>query len=48
MSNIVSQGFAPVTLDEAMKFSEMLARSSMVPKAYQGKAEDVLERLHRC
>ena len=42
MSNIVSQGFAPVTLDEAMKFSEMLAKSSMVPKAYQGKAEDVL------
>lgn len=42
MSNIVSQGFAPVTLDEAMKFSEMLARSSMVPKAYQGKPEDVL------
>lgn len=37
-----NQGFAPVTLDEAMKFSEMLARSSMVPKAYQGKPEDVL------
>lgn len=42
MSNIVSQGFAPATLEEAMKFSEMLARSSMVPKAYQNKAEDVL------
>ena len=42
MSNIVSQGFAPVTLDEAMKFSEMLAKSSMVPRAYQGKAEDIL------
>jgi hypothetical protein len=42
MSNIVNQGFAPVTLDEAMKFSEMLAKSSMVPRAYQGKAEDIL------
>lgn len=42
MSNVVSQGFAPVTLDEAMKFSEMLAKSSMVPRAYQGKAEDIL------
>lgn len=37
-----NQGFAPATLDEAMKFSEMLARSSMVPKTYQGKPEDVL------
>jgi len=37
-----NQGFAPVTLDEAMKFSEMLARSTMVPRQYQGKAEDVL------
>jgi len=42
MSNVVSQGFAPATLDEAMKFSEMLARSSMVPRAYQNKAEDIL------
>lgn len=42
MSNLVSQGFAPTTLDEAMKFSEMLARSSMVPRQYQGKAEDVM------
>lgn len=42
MSNLVSQGFAPVTLDEAMKFSEMLAKSSMVPRQYQGKAEDIL------
>lgn len=37
-----NQGFAPVTLDEAMKFSEMLARSTMVPRQYQGKPEDVL------
>lgn len=42
MSNLVSQGFAPATMDEAMKFSEMLARSSMVPRQYQGKPEDVL------
>jgi hypothetical protein len=37
-----NQGFAPVTLDEAMRFSEMLSKSQMVPKAYQGKPEDVL------
>lgn len=37
-----NQGFAPVTLDEAMRFSEMLAKSQMVPKAYQNKPEDVL------
>jgi hypothetical protein len=44
MSNITTtqQGFAPATLTEAMAFSEMLAKSSMVPRAYQGKAEDVL------
>lgn len=42
MSNIVSQGFAPATMEEAMKFSEMLARSSMVPRQYQGKPEDVM------
>jgi hypothetical protein len=37
-----NQGFAPCTLDEAMRFSEMLSKSQMVPKAYQGKPEDVL------
>ena len=42
MSNIVSQGFAPATMEEAMKFSEMLAKSSMVPRQYQGKPEDVM------
>jgi hypothetical protein len=44
MSNITTaqQGFAPTTLTEAMTFSEMLAKSQMVPKAYQGKPEDVL------
>jgi hypothetical protein len=43
MSNVtVSQGFAPTTLEEAMKFSELLAKSSMVPRQYQGKPEDVM------
>ena len=43
MSNIdLRQGFAPTTMAEAVQFSEMLASSSMVPKQYQGKANDVL------
>lgn len=43
MSNItVRSGFAPATLTEAMEFSKMLSVSSMVPKAYQGKPEDIL------
>ena len=36
------RGFAPTTMGEAVQFSEMLASSSMVPKAYQGKPNDVL------
>ena len=36
------RGFAPATLTEAMQFSEHLASSSMVPKAYQGKPADIL------
>lgn len=36
------QGFAPATLGEAMEFSQMLAKSAMVPKAYQGKPEDIM------
>lgn len=32
----------PKTLDEAMKYSQMLANSSLVPKNYQGKAADIL------
>lgn len=36
------QGFAPATLGEAMEFSKMLADSSMVPKAYQGKPQDIM------
>lgn len=35
-------GFAPTTMTEAMQFSEMLAKSAMVPKAYQGKPEDIM------
>jgi len=35
-------GFAPQTLTEAMEFSKLLAESSMVPKQYQGKPQDVL------
>ena len=35
-------GFAPANLTEAISFSEMLAKSQMVPKAYQNKPEDVL------
>lgn len=36
------QGFAPATITEAIQFSEMLASSSMVPKAYQGKPQDIM------
>jgi len=37
-----NRGFAPTTLTEAMTFSDLLANSSMVPKAYQGKPQDIL------
>ncbi len=36
------QGFAPATMGEAMEFSKMLAESSMVPRAYQGKPQDIM------
>ena len=36
------RGFAPATLTEAVTFSEMLSSSNMVPKAYQGKPQDIL------
>lgn len=36
------QGFAPATITEAIQFSEMLAASAMVPKAYQGKPQDIM------
>ena len=39
---ITNRGFAPATLTEAIQFSDMLASSSMVPKAYQGKPQDIL------
>ena len=42
LANTNRQGFAPATLTEAVQFSEMLASSSMVPRAYQGKPQDVL------
>jgi hypothetical protein len=35
-------GFAPANIGEAVQLAEMLARSQMVPKAYQGKPEDIL------
>jgi hypothetical protein len=38
----MKSGFAPANLTEAVTFSEMLAKSSMVPKGYQGKPEDIL------
>jgi len=37
-----SFSLTPRSLDEAMKYSEMLARSTIIPKYYQGKAADVL------
>jgi len=37
-----NRGFAPTTLTDAIAFSDMLANSSMVPKAYQGRPQDIL------
>lgn len=42
LTTINQRGFAPATMTEAVTFSEMLAGSSMVPKAYQGKPQDIL------
>ena len=42
MQITTSRGFAPTTMGEAIQFSEMLAGSNMVPKAYQGKPMDIL------
>ena len=43
MSNITTRGgFTPQTMAEAMQFSETLAASSMVPRQYQGKPQDIL------
>ena len=46
MSNEISSGKAfslvPETLDEAMKYSEMIAKSEVVPKDFRNKPENVL------
>ena len=42
MNEVTRSGFAPANLTEAVTFSDMLAKSSMVPKQYQGKPEDIL------
>lgn len=45
MNNLTkNDGFSltPKNLDEAMKYAEMMAKSSIVPKNYQGKAGDIL------
>lgn len=42
MQITTSRGFAPTNMSEALQFSEMLAASNMVPKAYQGKPMDIL------
>lgn len=42
LTTINRQGFAPATLTEAMEFSKLLADSSMVPRAYQGKPQDIM------
>jgi hypothetical protein len=39
---ITRQGFAPTTFTEARQFAEELASSSLVPKQYQGKPQDIL------
>jgi hypothetical protein len=41
-TTIERRGFAPATITEAMEFSKMLADSSMVPRAYQGKPQDIM------
>jgi hypothetical protein len=42
MQLTTTKGFAPATMGEAMEFSKMLAESSMVPRAYQGKPQDIM------
>jgi hypothetical protein len=37
-----NRGFAPANLTEAIQFSDLLASSSIVPKAYQGRPQDIL------
>lgn len=38
----VRLGLAPRTLDEGWRLSQLIAKSALVPKAFQGKPEDVL------
>lgn len=38
----IGQSFAPQTMDEAIRFAEILASSSIVPKEYQGSPGNVL------
>ena len=42
MQLTTNKSFAPTTLSEAIQFSEMLASSTLIPKAFQGKPQDVL------
>jgi hypothetical protein len=42
MQLTTTKGFAPATMGEAIEFSRMLSESSMVPKAYQGKPQDIM------
>lgn len=46
MKEVVQQtntfSLSPSSLEEAMKFSEIMAKSSIVPKNYQGKSADIL------
>jgi hypothetical protein len=37
-----NKSLAPTTLSEAIQFSELLASSTMIPKQFQGKPQDVL------
>ena len=42
MQLTTNKSLAPTTLSEAVQFSELLASSSMIPKQFQGKPQDVL------
>lgn len=45
MSNIITRNsfsLTPANLQEAMQYAEIMAKSTIIPKAYQGKAGDIL------
>jgi len=43
MNNLVANNaFVPANIEEAMRLSDILSKSQLVPKQYQNKAEDVL------